>query len=63
MKIEKISECKGASRFGTCSECCGGSDTHELYRIKFNGVSICLCRECFERVKNVIDRFWEESEE
>ena len=56
MKIEKLSECKTASRFGTCTEC-GANETneHNLRRLKFNGVSVCLCQDCFSKVKREIN--------
>lgn len=48
MTIKKLSDCKGASRFGNCMECGEmESDTHRLYRLQFNRVSICLCPSCF----------------
>ena len=56
MNIEKLSECKNASKYGTCTEC-GVSEgkTHNLYRLKFNGVSICLCQDCFSKTRQVVD--------
>ena len=48
MTIKKLSEYKGASRFGSCNECGEmESDTHRLYRLQFNGSSVCLCPDCF----------------
>lgn len=50
MNIEKLSECKNASKYGTCSECgTSESETQNLYRLKFNRVSICLCQNCFSK--------------
>lgn len=50
MKIEKLSECKGASKYGTCTECrADESETHNLYRLNFKGVSVCLCQECLSK--------------
>lgn len=52
MTIKKLSEYKGASRFGNCTECGEmESDTHRLYRLQFNGVSICLCTDCFRKTR------------
>ena len=48
MEIKKLTDYKGASRFGNCTECGEmESDAHRLYRLQFNGVSICLCPLCF----------------
>lgn len=52
MQIKKLTEYKGASRFGSCIECGEAeSDTHRLYRLQFTGISICLCPDCFRRVR------------
>lgn len=52
MEIKKLSDYIGASRFGTCTECGETeSDTHRLYRLQFNGVSVCLCPSCFMRTR------------
>ena len=52
MNIIKLTECKGASRFGNCIECGElESDTHRLYRLQFKGVSICLCPDCFRKTR------------
>ena len=59
MNIEKLSECKNASKYGTCSECgvseVSESETHNLYRLKFNGVSICLCQNCFSKTRQALN--------
>ena len=54
LKIEKLIECKGAGRYGTCIGC--GRDSAEdmigMIRITGDGsgagqgTSFCLCREC-----------------
>lgn len=52
MNIRKLTEYKGASRFGNCTECGEiESDMHRLYRLQFNGVSICLCPDCFRKTR------------
>lgn len=52
MNIKKLTEYKGASRFGNCTECGEmESDTHRLYRLQFNGVSICLCTDCLRKTR------------
>ena len=52
MEIRKLLDYKGASQFGNCTECGElESDTHRLYRLQFNGVSICLCPSCFVRTR------------
>ena len=52
MEIKKLSDYKGASRFGNCTECGEmESDTHRLYRLQFNGVSVCLCPSCFVKTR------------
>ena len=52
MTIKKLSEYKGASRFGTCTECGQmESEAHRLYRLQFNGVSVCLCPDCFRKTR------------
>lgn len=52
MDIKKLTEYKGASRFGNCTECGEmESDTHRLYRLQFRGVSICLCPDCFRKTR------------
>lgn len=52
MTIKKLTEYKGASRFGNCTECGEmESDTHRLYRLQFRGVSICLCPDCFRKTR------------
>lgn len=52
MEIKKLSDYKGASRFGNCTECGEmESDTHRLYRLQFRGVSICLCPDCFRKTR------------
>lgn len=56
MNIEKLSECKNASKYGTCSECgVSESEAHNLYRLKFNGVSVCLCRDCFSKARHLLN--------
>ena len=48
MKIVKISELEGASRYGTCNKC-GASSKNDKNMIRIspeNGSSICLCKEC-----------------
>lgn len=56
MTIKKLSEYKGASRFGNCTECGEmETDSHRLYRLQFNGVSICLCPDCFRRTRIAIN--------
>ena len=53
--IEKLSEQKGASRFGSCNSCgVVSSDNDTLIRIKTvllegNSSSICLCSDCVEQ--------------
>lgn len=57
MKIEKLSECKGASRRGSCSDCgISEGESHDLYRLKFTRVSVCLCRKCFNEMTIIIDK-------
>lgn len=52
MTVKKLSEYKGASRFGTCTECGEmESDSHRLYRLQFNCVSVCLCPNCFHKAQ------------
>lgn len=52
MEIKKLTEYKGASRFGSCTECGEmESDTHSLYRLQLRGVSVCLCPDCFRKVR------------
>lgn len=54
--IEKLSEQKGASRFGSCNSCgVVSSDNDTLIRIKAaliegNSSSICLCSDCMEQL-------------
>ena len=56
MIIETLSECKNASKYGTCTEYSASkSETHNLYRLKFNGVSICLCQACFSKTRQVLN--------
>ena len=56
MKIEKLSECQNASKYGTCSECgISESEIHNLYRLRFNGVSICLCQDCFVKTRQALN--------
>ena len=56
MTIEKLSECKNASKYGTCSECgISEGESHNLHRLKFNGVSICLCQECFSKARQALN--------
>lgn len=56
MIIEKLSKCKNASKYGTCTECgVSESETHNLYRLKFIGVSICLCQECFSKTRQTLN--------
>ncbi len=56
MTIEKLSECKNASRFGTCTECgVSESETHNLRRLKFNGVSVCLCQDCLSKTQKALN--------
>ena len=56
MKIEKLSECKNVSKYWTCSEC-GASESkkHNLYRFKFNSVTICLCQDCFSKTRQKLN--------
>ena len=58
MEIKKLSDYKGASRFGKCVEC-GEMETdfHRLCRLQFNGGSICLCTSCFMRTKVAMNNF------
>lgn len=56
MIIEKLSECKNASKYGTCSECgVSEGEVQNLRRLKFNGVSICLCQECFSKTRQELN--------
>lgn len=56
MTIEKLSECKNASKYGTCLECgISENQTHNLYRLKFNSVSVCLCRDCFSKTRRALE--------
>ena len=52
MNIKKLTEYKGASRFGSCIKCgeCE-SDTHRLYRLDFYSGTICLCTDCFRQTR------------
>lgn len=57
MRIRKLTECGGAMRFGTCSECgTNESDTHNLYRLQFSTSSICLCEECLTVVRKAVSQ-------
>lgn len=57
MIIEKLSECKNASKYGTCSECgISESETHNLHRLKFNCVSVCLCPACFSKTIQAVNK-------
>lgn len=57
MIVEKLSECKNASKYGTCSECgVSESEKHNLRRLKFNGVSVCLCQECFSKTRQELNK-------
>lgn len=62
-RIEKLAECKGSGRFGTCSGCGKSSDADtEMIRVSIGRyeqwTSICLCKECspalFERLLPVV---------
>ena len=56
MVIKKLIEYKGASRFGTCTECGEmESDAHRLYRLQFRGVSVCLCPDCFRKTRAIMN--------
>ena len=52
MEIKKLSDYKGEARLGRCVEC-GEMETdfHRLYRLQFRGTSICLCPDCFRKVR------------
>lgn len=58
MKIVKISELDGVSRYGTCNKC-GASSQNDKDMIRIspeNGSSICLCKECaLELLKDLTD--------
>ena len=55
MTIKKLTEYKGASRFGSCNECgIGESEVHNLYRLQFNTTSVCLCADCLRKTKDVL---------
>lgn len=44
--------------FDNCIESICGiseSETHNLYRLKFNGVSICLCQDCFSKTRQALN--------
>ena len=57
MIIEKLSECKNASKYGTCTECgVSESEVHNLRRLKFKGVSVCLCEDCFAKTQLTINK-------
>lgn len=52
MEIKKLTEYKGASRFGSCNNCgITESDSHNLYRLQFKQVSLCLCPDCFRQAR------------
>ena len=56
MTVEKLSECKGDSRFRSCTECkTSESDTYNMYRLKFKDVVICLCQDCFSKVRQELN--------
>lgn len=58
MEIQKANTLKGASRFGSCSECgTGTSNGAEMWRIKFPMCSVYLCSSCFKRVGTVLGKY------
>lgn len=54
VKITKLSDFKGAERFGTCAECGKGSkEDSEMLKITWDGnSSTILCKECSIKLKN-----------
>ncbi len=63
MKILKLKDMKSAEKFGTCIECgVGTNEDDSLQRIKFNGTSVCLCKnhmiELQDRLADCIN--WDE---
>lgn len=54
MKITKLSDFKGAERFGTCAECGKGSkEDSEMLKITWDGnSSTILCKECSIKLNN-----------
>lgn len=58
VEIERLADCKGSNRFGSCSSCGSYEDLNNLLRIKCTrdkqGVSIVLCNECIEQLKRLL---------
>lgn len=58
IKIERLADCKGSDKFGSCSSCGSYKDKNKLFRIKCinegQGISIVLCSECIEQLKRLL---------
>lgn len=55
IKLIKLKECKGAERYGCCIQCSDrSSEVYNLVRIKFDGISVTLCPDCLQELKELI---------
>lgn len=62
IKIERLANCKGSDKFGSCSSCGSYEDKNKLLRIKCidegQGVSVVLCNECIKQLKRLLSGVW-----
>ena len=68
IKIEHLSSCEGADKFGTCSGCLrGNKEVEDMIRITIfarngmgtSGASICLCTECKKELYDLLKEEYE----
>lgn len=58
MKIDRMTDLDGASKYGSCAECKNGVTADEnALKITFeSGVSIMLCMKCWVRMNGKLNR-------
>ena len=57
MKIDRMADLDGASKYGTCAECKNGVTADEnALKITFeSGVSIMLCEKCWKKLTHILN--------
>ena len=57
MKIGRMTDLDGASKYGTCAECKNGvtADENALKITLESGASVILCEKCWKKLTHILD--------
>ena len=57
MKIDRMTDLDGASKYGTCAECKNGvtADENALKITLESGASVILCEKCWKKLTHILD--------